>query len=120
MAPKKAVAASKKASTSIAASKRALSSATAPKKASVPAVTPAALTARPALEKSQICNAEGMQKVCLLVSSETNEWGVTIVKSGAAAPSSLSATEYPFFMHSICAGLVPSFSPFFRAILEHY
>jgi hypothetical protein len=58
--------------------------------------------------------------VRLLVSSETNEWGVTIVKSGAAEPSSLSATEYPFFMHAICAGLVPPFYSFFCAILEHY
>ena len=27
---------------------------------------------------------------------------------------------FPFFHHCIKAGLVPPFSPFFRAILEHY
>jgi hypothetical protein len=27
---------------------------------------------------------------------------------------------YPFFLDTIAAGLVPPFSPFFLAILEHY
>jgi hypothetical protein len=28
--------------------------------------------------------------------------------------------HYPFFVHTILARLVPLFSPFFLAILEHY
>jgi hypothetical protein len=35
-------------------------------------------------------------------------------------PAKLSANEYPFFLHSIVAGLVLPFSHFFLAILEHY
>ena len=32
----------------------------------------------------------------------------------------LSKSCYPFFLHSISVGLVPPFSEFFYAILEHY
>jgi hypothetical protein len=99
------------------APKKASTSAAASKKASTFAMAPAA---RPALEKSRIYNAEGLQKIRPLVGSETNEWGATAVKSGSVMPAKLSAIEYPFFLHSIVVGLVPPFSPFFHAILEHY
>jgi hypothetical protein len=89
----------------------------APKKASTFMAVPGV---RPMLERSRICNEEGLQKIRHLVGSVANEWGATAVKSGSTMRADLSTTEYPFFLHSIIAGLVPPFSPFFRMILEHY
>jgi len=72
------------------------------------------------LECPKICNEEGLGKVRHLVGSNSNEWGTTDVAVGATANSNLSATHYPFFVHTLLAGLVPLFSPFLLAVLEHY
>jgi hypothetical protein len=72
------------------------------------------------LEKSRIRNEEGLEKVRRLVGSKSSEWGTTRMWSGAAPRSDITATVYPFFLDTIAAGLVPPFSPFFLAILEHY
>ncbi|KAE8809111.1 hypothetical protein D1007_14289 [Hordeum vulgare] len=55
-----------------------------------------------------------------LVASDTDEGRATDIRPSSAAPSSLVKTAYPFFLHSIYAGLVPPFSDFFYAILSHY
>jgi hypothetical protein len=52
--------------------------------------------------------------------SDSNEWGATNVVVGMTANSDLSATHYPFFVHTLLAGLVLPFSPFFLVVLEHY
>ena len=44
----------------------------------------------------------------------------TIVHPGTTLPSTLPENAYPFFCCSIIAGLVPPFSPFFLAVLDHY
>jgi hypothetical protein len=54
------------------------------------------------------------------VGSNSNEWVATDVALRATANSDLSTTHYPFFIHTILACLVPPFSPFFLAVLEHY
>jgi hypothetical protein len=72
------------------------------------------------LERPKICNDEGPGKVRRLVGSDFNEWGTTDVVVGAMANSDLYATHYPFFIHTLLAGLVPPFSPFLLAVLEHY
>ena len=32
----------------------------------------------------------------------------------------MSATEIPIHLHALLAGLIPSFSPFFNAMMSHY
>jgi hypothetical protein len=72
------------------------------------------------LERPKICNEEGLGKVRRLVGSDSNEWGATDIVVGATVNSDLSATHYLFFVHTLLAGLVPPFFPFFLAVLEHY
>jgi hypothetical protein len=72
------------------------------------------------LERPKICNEEELEKVHRLAGSEFNEWRATNVATGMTASANLSATHYPFFVHAILAVLVPPFSPFFVAVLEHY
>jgi hypothetical protein len=55
-----------------------------------------------------------------LTGIDSNEWSATDVAVGVMENSDLSTTHYPFFVHTLLAGLVPPFSPFFLAVLEHY
>ncbi|KAI5006166.1 hypothetical protein ZWY2020_033409 [Hordeum vulgare] len=52
--------------------------------------------------------------------AESNEHGRTLIWPGARAKRPTSKAVYPFFLHSVFAGLVPPFSSFFTAILNHY
>uniref|UniRef100_A0ACD5VIB1 Uncharacterized protein n=1 Tax=Avena sativa TaxID=4498 RepID=A0ACD5VIB1_AVESA len=54
------------------------------------------------------------------LTSSLNEWGETQVWPGLVDPSGLPGSARPFFYHTVIAGLVPPFSPFFMAVLEHY
>ena len=92
----------------------------APKKAQASRDEGAAPPGLPALERSRICNEEGLEKVRHMAGDRTSEWGPTGLWPGSAGAADLTATAYPFFLHTIAAGLVAPFSPFFRAILEHY
>src|SRR5664279_4831239 len=78
--------------------------------------------ARPkrALQRSRLANEEAVNKVRYLAAAETNEWGATTLRPGSTRPADLAVTEYPFFLHTLFAGLVPPFSSFFLAVLEHY
>ena len=40
--------------------------------------------------------------------------------SGSAKPETLGGAFYPFFLHGVFAGLVPTLSGFFYAVLRHY
>ncbi|KAE8782718.1 hypothetical protein D1007_43868 [Hordeum vulgare] len=51
---------------------------------------------------------------------ESNENGHTLIWPGAIEKRPASKVVYPFFLHSISARLVPPFSSFFTAILNHY
>src|SRR5664279_5027757 len=63
---------------------------------------------------------EAVDKLRHIVASVMNEWGPTTVRPGSTMPANLAVTEYPLFIHTLFAGLVPPFSPFFLAVLEHY
>src|SRR5664279_5461715 len=63
---------------------------------------------------------EVVDKLSHIVASITNEWGPTTIRPGSTMPANLAVTEYPLFIHTLFAGLVPPFSPFFLAVLEHY
>ena len=71
-----------------------------------------------ALPKSRI-GSGGLDKVRYLAASDTNEHGATGMKS-ASYGSKRGDGYYPIFMHSLFAGLVPSFSDFLEVILETY
>src|SRR5664279_2992311 len=82
----------------------------------------AAELARPkrALQRSLLANEEAVGKVRYLAAAETNEWGATALRPGSTRSADLAVTEYPFFLHTLFAGLIPPFSSFFLAVLEHY
>ncbi|KAE8810166.1 hypothetical protein D1007_13234 [Hordeum vulgare] len=52
--------------------------------------------------------------------AESNEHGRTLIWPGAIEKQPASKVVYSFFLHSVFAGLVPPFSSFFTAILNHY
>ncbi|KAE8819707.1 hypothetical protein D1007_02367 [Hordeum vulgare] len=52
--------------------------------------------------------------------ASSNEHGRTLIWPDATAKRPASKAVYLFFLHSIFAGLVPPFSSFFIAILNHY
>jgi hypothetical protein len=54
------------------------------------------------------------------MASATNKHGITGVKPGATASIDLTDDDTPFFYHAVLAGLVPPFSPFFLATVDHY
>ena len=51
---------------------------------------------------------------------ESNEKGKTKLWAGSAVPEAQGSTFHPFFTNTVVAGLVPPFSDFFYAILDHY
>ena len=83
-----------------------------------PASTSAA--AGPVLEVSRIGPGKVLDKANCMVAFSTNEHGATVLQAGTAKLDTLSARLYPFFYHTIFAGLIPPFSTFFLAILAHY
>ncbi|KAE8783117.1 hypothetical protein D1007_43446 [Hordeum vulgare] len=52
--------------------------------------------------------------------AEYSMHGWTLIWPCATAKRSVSKAVYHFFLHSIFVGLVPPFSSFFTAILNHY
>ncbi|KAE8794299.1 hypothetical protein D1007_31019 [Hordeum vulgare] len=52
--------------------------------------------------------------------AESREHGRTLIWHGAIAKWHMSKAVYPFFLHSVFAGLVLPFSSFFTAVLNHY
>ena len=79
---------------------------------------------RPAIEaavgRSLVLNQEAMDKVRPMLASSFNEWGGTVAWPASRARIDRAATEVPFFIDALWAGLVPPFSAFFNAVLEHY
>ncbi|KAE8774839.1 hypothetical protein D1007_52743 [Hordeum vulgare] len=51
---------------------------------------------------------------------ESSEHGRTLIFPGAIEESPAPGAVYPFFLHNIYVGLVPPFSEFFPAVLDHY
>ena len=74
----------------------------------------------PAVGRSLVLNNEAMGKVHPMLASSFNELGKTVAWPASRARIHRTATEVPFFIDALWAGLVPPFSAFFNAVLEHY
>ena len=72
----------------------------------------------PAVGRSLVLNNEAMDKVRPMLASSFNEWGVAWPVSRTRMAR--AATEVPIFIDALWAGLIPPFSAFFNAVLEHY
>ena len=84
---------------------------------SLPAAPP---SFAPVLGRSRVLNNEAMDKVCPLLASNFNEWGETVAWPASRIRTAQAATEVPIFIDAHWAGLIPPFSAFFNAVLEHY
>lgn len=61
-----------------------------------------------------------MGNVRPMLTSSFNEWGKTVAWPASRARVDRAATEVPIFIDALWADLVPPFSAFFNAVLEHY
>ena len=67
-----------------------------------------------------ILNEEGLDKVQPMTAGVHNRKGATKIWPAARPAAQRGGMTFPFFLHSIFAGLVPPFSDFFDAVLRHY
>ena len=74
----------------------------------------------PAVGRSLVLNDEAMDKVRPMLASSFNEWGETVAWPASRTRMARAATEVPIFIDALWAGLIPPFSAFFNAVLEHY
>ena len=74
----------------------------------------------PALGWSRVLNDEAMDKVRPMLASSFNEWGETPAWLASHPSMARAVTEVPIFIDALSAGLIPPFSAFFNAVLEHY
>ena len=74
----------------------------------------------PALGRSRVLNDEAMDKVRPMLASSFNEWGETVAWLASRTRMARAATEVPIFIDALWVGLIPPFSAFFNAVLEHY
>ena len=65
-------------------------------------------------------NDEAMDKVRPMLATSFNEWGKMVAWPVSHARIAWAATEVPIFIDVLWAGLIPPFSAFFNAVLEHY
>ena len=65
-------------------------------------------------------SGKNLAAALLMMAGDSNEGKETTLWVGSAEPESSDSTFYPFFMHSVFAGLVPPFSDFLYAVLSHY
>ena len=76
--------------------------------------------AAPAVVPSIILNPEALNKVCSAIATIFNECDRTTVWPASHASFDRVITDVRFFANALWAGLVPSFSAFFNAVLSHY
>ena len=76
--------------------------------------------AEPALHPSNVEHNGALATLECMVAISSADHPKTVVYPGTTLSSSLPENAYPFFCRSIIAGLVPPFSPFFMAVLDHY
>ena len=74
----------------------------------------------PALGRPRVLNDEAMDKVRPMLASSFNEWGERVAWPASRTRMARAATEVPIFIDALWAGLIPPFSAFFNAVLEHY
>ena len=76
--------------------------------------------AESALEPSNVGHGVALATAMCMVATSSSDHPVTTVHPGTTLPSTLPRNSYQFFCRSIIAGLVPLFSSFFMAVLDHY
>ncbi|KAE8817743.1 hypothetical protein D1007_04605 [Hordeum vulgare] len=77
-------------------------------------------TPLPALERSVVVNLEGLEKVRLVVATNSNECGATHIRLGSwPQGEKVSATVHLHF-HTVLSIVLPPFSGFFDTVLSHY
>ena len=74
----------------------------------------------PALGRPLVLDDEAMDKVRPMLASSFNEWGETPAWFASRSSMARAVTEIPIFVDALWAGLLPPFSAFFNAVLEHY
>ena len=74
----------------------------------------------PELGRPLVLNDEAMDKVRPMLASSFNEWGDTAAWPASRARIARATTEVPIFVDALWDGLIPPFSAFFNAVLEHY
>ena len=72
------------------------------------------------LPESRLTSRESLAAVMQMVPTDQNERGATRIAHAPAPGGDIIPPFLPFFVHTILCGLVPPFSAFFCAILEHY
>ena len=72
------------------------------------------------LAPSSVGHNAALARLELMVAKASSDHPTTVVRMGSALPSALPVNAYPFFSGSVMAGLVPPFSPFLMAVLDHY
>ena len=78
------------------------------------------LVLEPTLERSTVINQEGLAKVRPALDADSNVWKATTAWPASRAMLDMEATKIPIHLHALLAGLIPSFSDFFNAIISHY
>ena len=85
---------------------------------------PLSLSAPPAIEpalgRSGVLNDEAMDKVRPMLAPSFNECGEMVAWPAPRTRMARAATEIPIFIDARWAGLIPPFSAFYNAVLEHY
>ncbi|KAE8793596.1 hypothetical protein D1007_31755 [Hordeum vulgare] len=77
-------------------------------------------TPAPPLLECAVSKDSDLAHVLPWTAPESNKHGRTLIWPNIATKWPSSKAIYPFFLHSIFVGLVPPFSIFFTAILNHY
>lgn len=72
----------------------------------------------PTLYAPEFTSSKSLKQFHFLVGSGNNEWGTTKLK--VVVSQNTDATMVLVFLNFLIAGLVPPFSDFFLAVLEHY
>ena len=72
------------------------------------------------LDSSTICSENRLTLVREVIAGENNEHPATDIRPGGLMAAQRTPLMKPVYLEAVMAGLVPPFSLFFLAILEHY
>ena len=93
----------------------------APQKGKAPKTMSAPVPGPPRyLGPSTIAAGPALERARLMIASKHNDYGASKLLLASELLQGRALTCYPFFFHTIFAGLVPPFSTFFLAVLDHY
>ena len=69
---------------------------------------------------STIAASPALDRARSMIASKHNDYGASALLLASEPLQGRAMTCYPFFFHMVFAGLVPPFSTFFLAVLDHY